>query len=203
MGMLAPILDFLFPPKDTARIVARTNEIEFGRLLAPTVLASGAVGLLPYRHSLVRAAIIEAKFHRNPKALSLLATVLKDYLDAYALDVDAFEPVSVTLIPIPLSAQRRRERGYNQVEEIAKRGCISYDGKILARVRDTTQQTSLPRKARLENMTGAFAAVDSIESNRTYIILDDVHTTGATLESARAALIERGSTRVELLSLAH
>jgi ComF family protein len=203
MGMLAPILDFLFPPKDTARVVAQMSELEFGRLLSPTVLPSGVVGLLPYRHSLVRAAIIEAKFHRNPKALSLLSMVLADYLQATMEDAAPFETPTRVVVPIPLSQRRKRDRGYNQVEELLQHAHVPYDAKLLTRIRDTTPQTSLPRKARLQNMRGAFSAIDALDPHTTVIILDDVCTTGATLESARSAFYEKGVLHVELLSLAH
>jgi predicted amidophosphoribosyltransferase len=129
--------------------------------------------------------------------------VLADYLQASTQDAAAFGMASHVVVPIPLSQTRRRERGYNQVEEVLQKTHIPYGAKLLTRIRDTAPQTSLPRKARIENMNGAFSAVAGLDPQVTYTILDDVCTTGATLESARSAFLEKGALSVELLSLAH
>lgn len=201
MGMLARFLDFLFPRADTARIVAEAAPEAFGALLAPIVTHGGAIALLPYRHPLVRAAIIETKFHRNPKARALLGGVLADYLASVAEESAEFESIVPYVIPVPLGPIRRRERGYNQVEEVALCARARIASGILHRIRDTAPQTSLTRAARLSNMEDAFVASGVIDPAVSYIVLDDVMTTGATLASAAQALT--GAQRVVMLALAH
>jgi ComF family protein len=205
MGMLARFLEFLFPQADTARIVAETSALEFGALLSPSITETGITALLPYRHSRVRAAIIEAKFHRNPKALALLAGTLAEYLASVREESDGFEHVQLCVVPVPLGPSRRRERGYNQVEEVAKCAGAQVATDILRRTRDTPPQTSLTRSARIANMKDAFAVTGSPDASitYTYILLDDVLTTGATLAAAHEALIQGGVSNVLLLSLAH
>lgn len=200
MGIFARLLDLLFPRKDTALIVERITDIEFGKLVSPVVTESGVVALLPYRHPHVRACVIEAKFHRNAKAISLLANVLKEYVAALEEDSEAFDTLSYMVVPIPLSAARQRERGYNQVEEVVRSAGLSYETALLKRIRDTRPQTSLPRSARIENVKDAFALAHEPSPARTYILVDDVFTTGATLASAARSM--EGTPCVRL-ALAH
>jgi ComF family protein len=202
MGIFARILDLLFPPADTARLMKECSAEEFGALAAPQITASGAIALLPYRHPLVRAAIIETKFRKNAKAIEFLAQTLSEYCASRAEDAAAFEEARFVVVPVPLSRERFRARGYNQVEEVAKRAGLRLATDALIRVRDTPPQTSLARRARLKNMEGAFSATGPLDPAYTYIVLDDVMTTGATLAAAKAAL-EAAGARVELLSLAH
>jgi ComF family protein len=110
-------------------------------------------------------------------------------------------------VPVPLGKERRRERGFNQVEEIARRVAkelgITIDTALLERVRETASQVSLPRRAREENMRGAFSAAHPANPSYTYIVLDDVITTGATLQAAIDALRAAGAQHIIPLALAH
>lgn len=203
MGLFARwLVDLLFPPKDTARIVRDVSDEAFGRFLAPTLLPSGTTCLLPYRHAVVRAAVIEAKFHRNERAQALLGNVLAEYLSSLAEDARPLGDASYMLVPVPLGPERARARGYNQVEEVARDAGIPLV-PLLERTRETAPQTTLPRRARLMNMEGAFAATGPVAPDATYIVLDDVMTTGATLRAAAAALRASGATNVLELALAH
>jgi predicted amidophosphoribosyltransferase len=207
MGMLARafeyLCDFLFPRADTARIVAETSVLEFGALLTPSVAETGIIALLPYRHTRVRAAILEAKFHRSAQAFALLGAVLADYLAGMLEETAAFEKQEICIVPVPLGPARRRERGYNQVEEVAKRTGTAIAPSLLRRMRDTLPQTSLTRAQRLMNMEDAFEVRGPLDPSYTYIVLDDVLTTGATLRAATDALRQAGATNLMGLALAH
>ena len=98
------------------------------------------------------------------------------------------------VIPIPLSRQRWRRRGYNQALELARPlaqwlHCPVQEG--LSRLRATLPQAELPRAARQSNVAGAFRASDRLQG-RQVALVDDVLTTGATLEAATAALHQVG-----------
>lgn len=196
MNLLQQILDLVFPPRSTELLV---------RMAALDALRAyyGALPL-PYRDPLVHAAIVEAKFHRNQKAQRMLGIVLEDELLALA---EEHTLAPLILIPLPLSKERRRSRGYNQVEEIAKHAvhdlsAITLAPNILKRVRNTPAQTGLSGRERRENMKGAFLAED-VDSASTYIVVDDVITTGATLNDAVRALKAAGARDVIPLALAH
>lgn len=106
-----------------------------------------------------------------------------------------------TVMPVPLFPKRRRKRGYNQsallARALARETGLAYDGTSLVRTRDTISQTTLGRKGRLVNMTGAFVcARPQAVKGKIFLLVDDVATTGATLEGCAAALKAAGAKKV-------
>lgn len=103
------------------------------------------------------------------------------------------------LVPVPLSRQRQRSRGYNQSELIADgvsaRTGIPVDTKLIIRVRDTGTQTALGARERLLNMRGAFEASPRA-AGKSLILIDDVVTTGATMRECARTLRLAGAARV-------
>lgn len=108
------------------------------------------------------------------------------------------------LVPVPLGAARRRERGYNQSEILARSlaGRWQCDLRAAAawRVRDTARQTDLAPSARRANVAGAFRAL--WPDRRPAILVDDVFTTGATLAALAEALLEAGASSVGAITFA-
>jgi len=209
---LSRLLDLLVPPRGAETLVRETDIEKLGALTVPTLLEHTnvpTIGLLPYRSPVVRALILEAKFRNNVRAHELLGMLLSEYLYVLIEDEQAFTKQPLALIPIPLSTKRFRGRGYNQVEricskaEIIKDGTIVLEKNLLARTRDTIPQTTLARNARQRNMEGAFRCRRRADPGITYIIVDDVSTTGATLGAAAASLREAGAGRILTLALAH
>ena len=109
------------------------------------------------------------------------------------------------VVPVPLAPSRERQRGYNQARllaaEVARRLDLPLDTGVLIRLRDTPPQTSLPRARRLQNVRGAFRALRKLSGAR-ILLVDDVTTTGATIEAAARALRRRGAVWVGALALA-
>ena len=144
------------------------------------------VTLSSYSNLYVQAAIISNKFHHSDHAAKLLASLLSHWLTS-------LPHANYVLVPIPLSAARLRERGYNQVTNIIKQSTIpsqiKVSDKILTRKRHTKAQSHLERTERLVNLHDAFtASTDPTLKDTQFILLDDVVTTGATLTAARTAL---------------
>lgn len=193
----------LFPLTDTARLVSEASRESVGRLLSPVRLSSDITGLLPYRHPVIRALIIEAKFHQNRAAYLQLAEILEEYLESIDIDQDAFSDAAMILVPIPLSRNRKKERGYNQVEEVLERVSRRTNADLLVRTEETLPQTSLSRKQRLQNVVGAFEVVGMIDPHALYFVIDDVTTTGATLHEACETLEKAGASTVYGVALAH
>ena len=104
------------------------------------------------------------------------------------------------LVPIPLHARRERERGFNHAELIARAATrtlsVKLEAAVLTRHRSTKQQATLGRDARRRNVEGAFEIRGPVDSGSTYVLIDDVLTTGATLEAAARTLRAAGATRV-------
>jgi ComF family protein len=103
------------------------------------------------------------------------------------------------LFPMPLHPKRLQERGFNQAAEIARRLAIDTGLPIsldsLIKLRDTAPQASLPWKERQANVKGAFACIADVAGRRV-VIVDDVMTTGTTLNEAAKALKKRGAAEV-------
>ncbi len=108
-----------------------------------------------------------------------------------------------TLVPVPLHVERRRARGYNQAELLAKplsRLTGAPVADVLERARSTTKQHRLNRTARLANLRGAFRASGAVPL--TAILVDDIITTTATLEACASVLREAGCQSVYGFALA-
>jgi ComF family protein len=145
--------------------------------------------------------IARLKFQQQPGWAGPLATLM---LSAPWVE-DTLAGADI-VVPIPLSAERLAERGYNQSLLLARQ--LSADktqAQLLLRTRHTPAQRTLPRAERLANLTGAFA-VDPLRTaeirGRRLILVDDVMTSGASLHTAARALREAGACHVSAVVLA-
>ena len=117
--------------------------------------------------------------------------------------------VEVILVPVPLHPRKERERGYNQSALIAESIAGRFEGVrlrfLLERIVDTRSQTQFNRQERYRNLRNAFslAKKSAINPNQRYIIVDDVFTTGSTLNACAATLRKAGAKRVDVLTLGH
>lgn len=103
-------------------------------------------------------------------------------------------PPGAALVPVPLGQRRFRERGYNQARELAQALGAARQRPVadaLRRGRETRSQTTLTPDARAANVQGAFVAAGRVEG--TFVLVDDVCTTGATLAAAAQALVAAGA----------
>jgi ComF family protein len=113
------------------------------------------------------------------------------------------------LVPVPLHAARRSDRGYNQAERIAEALAAHVAGcrtEFLLRKRhETVSQTRLGRQDRRKNVAGAFVVAEgmSVDPMKRYVVIDDVLTTGATLHACAIALKKAGATHVDAAALCH
>jgi ComF family protein len=114
-------------------------------------------------------------------------------------------PVDV-IVPVPLHPARLRRRGYNQAallaRELGRRVGLPVEERALQRVRATRSQMRLSAADRRRNVQGAFRCADGRVRGRRVLLLDDVCTTGATLEACADALRAGGAESVWALTLA-
>ncbi len=116
-------------------------------------------------------------------------------------------PPPFTLVPVPLHPTRQRERGFNQAELLAKELARLLDAPLAAdalrRTKETSSQVDTSTRAeRLQNVRDAFTAPSRVDGE-TFVLVDDVTTTGATLLAAAQTLLSAGAARVYGLTFAH
>jgi len=145
---------------------------------------------------LIRDAIYQFKFNQKLNQGKLLAGLLLRHIEEKQLEIPDL------IIPVPLHKKRMRRRGYNQALEIARivskdlGSELDYDA--VYRNRDTSVQMDLPAKQRHKNVQGAFSIKESSISlkNKHVCILDDVMTTGNTVNEMAKCLRMAGAERV-------
>lgn len=153
----------------------------------------------PFRYiGTVRSILLRLKFHSDLRGAALLAPFMRKALGAYRPDC---------LIPVPLSVQRIKERGFNQADVLCS--LVARDLNVpvlhaLSRNRDTRRQTDLKTvQERQSNVIGAFDAEDFANlSGMRVLLVDDVRTTGSTAIACAEALKKRGAAEICLLTAA-
>jgi ComF family protein len=160
-------------------------------------------------------AIVRMKYENRPELGRPLGHLLASALEPHA---SRLTPVRAganggrceraVVIPVPLHPSRLASRGFNQsclvADHVAKRLRARFWPLALGRTRDTTPQMTLARRARLENVSGAFYVRNPAAVRGHWIILvDDVRTTGATLGACARALLAAGAARVASATIAH
>lgn len=152
---------------------------------------------LQYR-GLVRDYLIQLKFS---EALYLAKTLGLECLEPFRQS----HPRPEILIPVPLHRERLNERGYNQALEIAdvlsKMLNIPIDRKALTRIRSTQSQSGLSANQRTQNIRRAFAYAPRCEY-RHVALIDDIVTTGSTVNEITKTLHRAGVEFVEVWALA-
>ena len=155
---------------------------------------------LPPLFSIAATGIHEGKLQQAVHALKYegvesLAFPLADRLVAA---IDTLGWVIDVIVPVPLHPSRQRARGYNQAEQlgmaVARRLDIPCDPAAILRQRDTPPQVGLNRQQRQANMRSAFQAATSLSGS--ILLIDDVFTTGATLQSCAQAARDGGAAAV-------
>jgi len=169
------------------------------------------VSIFSYRDPLIRILIHSLKYHGRKASADLFAPHLYDMLVEMLSDEYLFGASDMPLlVPIPLFEKRLQERGYNQSTMLAQALSmqsafpLSLDESLLVRIRDTGSQTAFSRAKRLKNTHGAFhAKYPDLVRGKTVILIDDVLTTGATIDEARKTLLEAGARDVYGIVVAH
>jgi ComF family protein len=145
-----------------------------------------------FRYAFPADRLVQAlKYSRRLASAEFLAQAL------LALPVGAAPDL---ILPVPLSAKRLAERGFNQAVELARplarRLGVPLELRAVRRHRDTTPQATLPWKARAKNIRHAFEC-DTDLAGKTIWVVDDVMTTGATLDELARVLKLHGAAQVE------
>lgn len=152
----------------------------------------------------LRSLVIELKYHRGLHTLADMAEIFRRSPHVIELARGA------VIVPVPLHARKARERGFNQALLLAEALAAAAGGgarvePLLRRVVDTGTQTALDRRTRMANLKNAFALARGAALNPAlhYLLVDDVFTTGSTLNSCARALRRAGGLNVDVVTLGH
>lgn len=147
----------------------------------------------------IREAIYSFKYGYLKSIASCIAGLLWKYIQSINLSGDV-------IVPVPIHKSRMRQRGYNQSlllsRELGKLCGLPVDDKSLLRVRDTKSQTALSLQDRRINVHDAFICSSESINGKKVLLIDDVCTTGATLEACAGVLKKSGALSVWGLTLA-
>ncbi len=167
------------------------REVHFDCAVAP-YLSRGVI------RDFIHAFKYNGQFH--------LRHVLAGWLEAGFEDSRIVSRPVDALVPVPLHHVRYREREFNQAEELAKlvsRKCGAPVLNALRRTRYTSTQTKLDRAERMENLRGAFRVRHNAAVKERHIVLvDDVFTTGSTVEECSRVLLRAGAASVRVITVA-
>lgn len=147
----------------------------------------------------LRQAVHQLKYRRDIALGEILSISLLDLIQTQNWNINL-------IVPIPLAKKRLRQRGYNQAVLLAYPLAwhlgIEYSTKALIRNRETRTQIGLTKKERRENVRNVFSPDSYIIRGKKILLVDDVITTGATLDSASEALLRCGAEAVYAVTLA-
>lgn len=197
-------LDACLPaPSNTELMLTVQRHIDEDEMYISSFNALWLVGSPFFADEIGRPSIDKAIYAIKYGGRTRLATRLGIMLGEYLNDSD----VRVDFVSaVPIHSARKRERGYNQAEFIAAGVADAMhvpNIRVLKRTRYTGTQTALSEHQRLGNVTGAIEVIDrSTVNGATILMVDDVLTTGATLNSCAFALMEASARRIDAATLA-
>lgn len=175
------------------------EKLFYGRV---RVVAAGSLFYFT-RSSAMQRILFQLKYHNHPQTGLWLGRLLGQAM----LNSERFTDITA-VVPVPLHPRRQKQRGYNQSQLIAQ-GIGEVCGwpvlhQTIYRPVFTTTQTHHNRETRLLNLQQAFAAHKATPGITAHLLLvDDVITTGATLEACALALKQAGYTRISIVSAAY
>lgn len=205
MWMIKELMSFLFPSrcigcgtKDEA-LCASCISVARKSLSTPHAYI---VSVFDFKDPIIRKVVHAIKYYHRRDIIPVIAVSLAEELKRSTIIHE-----NTVVIPIPMHRSRYALRGYNHAEALAREVAtlltIAISTDTLIRIKKTTQQAKLHRRQeRLVNQKGVFTVNGDIYG-KDILLIDDVTTTGATLEEARNILIKAGAKRVHAGTIAH
>ncbi len=207
------ILDFVLPVRSDYEIVKGLDEeTTYSLPKGEQVQDNDWIHpLFEYKNKKVKAIIWELKYRENILPLGTIGKMFFDEMLEVISDILLFDAkAEFVLIPIPMTTKSRGERGYNQSELIARaiiendsQRTLLYAPQWFEKIKETPKQSHSQSKIdRTENLVGCFKADERIAGKYVFLI-DDVVTTGSTLNEAKKTLLGVGAVDVFGFTIAH
>lgn len=151
---------------------------------------------------IIRKTIINYKFNEK----SYIYKTLSNYILKNKKFIEKIQSYDI-IIPVPISKERYKQRGYNQseliVEEIGRKVQTKIERKVLYKIKNIVPQSTLNKEEREQNIKGAYK-IKNIENiiNKKILLFDDIYTTGSTVNECCKILTEKGVKELGILTLA-
>ncbi|MDP8262292.1 MAG: ComF family protein [Candidatus Ancaeobacter aquaticus] len=151
----------------------------------------------------LKKCIHALKFEKKEYISKWFSDALVSFIESYSINIRNYD----CIVPVPMHPLRKKERGFNQAELIArslsKKLQIPYARGVLKRVKIGEVQSGLNKKKRQQNVEDAFVVTSpDVIKNNTVLLVDDIYTTGATVQSAARLLRVNGARKVSVCVLA-
>lgn len=150
---------------------------------------------------IIKKQICKFKFHEGKYLAKTFSELITDKITKFNLEFDY-------IIPVPISFKRYMERGYNQCEEIAK--CISKRihkktlKNVLIKIKDNKRQSNLKINERKNNVLGVYEVIHPEKiKNKDILLIDDIYTTGATINECTKILKFFGAKKILVITIAY
>lgn len=148
----------------------------------------------------VKESIYQFKYHNQRR---YGAVYVQEMMHWYKDEILSWRPD--VIMPVPLHRRRKRKRGYNQAqiiaEQIGKETGIPVDSRNLIRRKYTDPQKILGHRQRKRNLKNAFAVKNTFVPVKTVVLVDDIYTTGSTMDAAAFVLKQKGVLNVYFLTI--
>ena len=216
--ILGNALDLVFPAKCIGCDKSGTELCRICLSDAPPAERESAKWIFPiydYRHPLIKKSLWLLKYSGKKRLAKIFAENIYSHMVEELSELNVMENFnSPILIPIPLSRGRYHERGFNQAQLICEEiirldSSFTLAKNILIKIKETEHQARIKdRTVRLKNLAGSFAIKNPKENaeflkGKNIILIDDITTTGATLNEARRTLRVSGVRKVIAFTVAH
>ena len=153
-------------------------------------------------NGIIRKTIISYKF--NDK--SYIYRTLSNYILKNKKFIENIKTYDI-IMPIPISKERKKDRGYNQslliARDISKKCVVKIENNTLYKIKNIVPQSTLNKEERLNNIKGAYG-IKNIKNiqNKKILIFDDIYTTGSTVNECSKVLMQNGAKRIGVLTIA-
>ena len=158
-------------------------------------------GVALYKYPCVRQSIYRMKYQGRREYLDFFSTEIVEKL---GMQIKLWQPDAI--IGVPLHKKRQNKRGYNQAEvlasQIGKKMGIPFYKKLVLRQKNTLPQKGLDVSQRQNNLKKAFIMSQNVVKLNTIVIIDDIYTTGSTIDAVASLLKAAGVERVYYIALA-
>ena len=213
--MLEQILNLIYPPK--CGICGKLNQEylckkcqkmleneaiwEIKTNQNPYIYFEELISIFPYEN-IIREQIIDYKFNEK-------SYLYKTFTNFLIKNEKLFEKIKsyYTIIPVPISKKRKKERGYNQslliAREISRKANIGLETKCLYKIKNTIEQSKLNKEEREKNAQNVYELKNGqIIENKEVLLLDDIYTTGNTVNACCEVLKKANPKKIGVLVLA-